>query len=90
MFVVGVCRGLADLTHLRLISANGADVVSTATPAAASKKTSIGPIIGGTYTSKSASILCYAWKMPFALFIPVRRFYCSASFCTPTPLGVRH
>ena len=59
MCVVGVCRGLADLTQLRLISANGANVASTATPAA-SKKTSIGPIIGGTITYKSASILCYA------------------------------
>ena len=44
-----VCRGLADLQRLELLSANGTAVDSTATPAVATakKSTSIGPIIGG-------------------------------------------
>ena len=63
--VVGVCRGLAELTQLRLISANGADVAATATPAAASKTTPIGPIVGGMYAfPDTASMLCYACKVP--------------------------
>ncbi|KAL0020940.1 hypothetical protein WJX79_002678 [Trebouxia sp. C0005] len=41
--------GLADLTRLELLQANGANVAATSTPAttAAEKSTSIGPIIGG-------------------------------------------
>ncbi|KAL0035895.1 hypothetical protein WJX77_006910 [Trebouxia sp. C0004] len=41
--------GLADLTRLQLLQANGANVAATSTPAtpAAKKSTSIGPIIGG-------------------------------------------
>lgn len=49
--LLGVYRGLAELTQLQLISANGADVAATATPAAAGKKTAIGPIIGGTHAT---------------------------------------
>lgn len=66
--VVRMCRGLAELTRLRLISANGADVASTATPVAASKKTALGPIIGGPHTCHAALMLCYASAVTSPLF----------------------
>ena len=46
-------RGLSDLQRLQLISANGAAVASTATPAASKKSTPIGAIIGGSAVSSA-------------------------------------
>lgn len=73
-----MCRGLAELTRLRLISANGADVASTALPAAASNKTALGPIIGGPHTCLAAphAVLCMRYDLATVL-MHVQCFSCT-------------